>query len=470
MSTASLNLFCPYQVAWINDRSAMKLCEKSRRVGFSYADAWESVEFAGTGRGDVWYTSADLSAAREYMDYCGDFARLLNIVAKYSEGEETVRDTDAAGKVIDERKIFTVRLTFNNGLKVTAGSSNPNFFRSKGGAAKLDELAFHRDQRALVKAAHATSQFWGYPMSGWSSHHGENSYFNGLIKDARAGKLRASVHRVTIHDAVEQGIVERILMRKKKLAQPPAPDARARQAWLDDLRATCPDADIWAEEYECQPTSEHGSLMSYELIQGCEVDNLAVADAVANLKIVGRGFAGYDVARTGHLSVLWVWDLVGDVYWLRGLVKLQGAKYSVQESLLNALLANPACRRLCLDATGIGNDLAERMHDRWGHRVEPITFTTASKADLAMPLLRLFQDRRARIPRDDTLRESLHKVRRVVTSTGNVRFDASADEAGHADEFWAAALALHAADDTKVPLPTPLASKDELGSLIGGDW
>lgn len=455
MSTASLALFCPYQVAWINDTAGTKLCEKSRRIGFSYADSYDSVETAVRGDCNVWYSSADLTAAREYMEYCADFARVFNAVAAAQEGEEDFDVEDEHGRIIDKRKIFTIRLVFNNGYKITAGSSNPNFFRSKGGKAKLDELAFHRAQRALYKAAHATARFWGYQLSGWSSHDGENSYFNSLLKSARAGKLRASVHRVTILDAVEQGIVERVIMRTKRLASPPAPDAKARQEWLDGLRADCPDEDIWREEYLCEPSSAHGSLMSYELIQGCEVDNLKVADAVANIKIVGRAYAGFDVARKHDLSVLWVWDKVGDVYWLRGLIRLKGVTYSAQEGMLNVLMANPLLQRLCIDATGIGNDLAERMVQRWNYRVEAVTFTPAVKQNLAMPLVRLFQDRRARIPGEDDLRESLHKVRKIVTEAGNIRLDAARDDDGHADEFWAAGLATHAADDTAIPLPAP---------------
>jgi phage FluMu gp28-like protein len=70
-----------------------------------------------------------------------------------------------------------------------------------------------------------------------------------------------------------------------------------------------------------------------------------------------------------------------------------------------------------------------------------------------MPLLRVFQDRRVRIPADADVRESLHKVRKIVTAANNLRLDADRDEAGHADEFWALALAVHAADDLKLPLP-----------------
>jgi phage FluMu gp28-like protein len=76
-----------------------------------------------------------------------------------------------------------------------------------------------------------------------------------------------------------------------------------------------------------------------------------------------------------------------------------------------------------------------------------------------MPLVRLFEDKLVRVPADAAVREGLHKVRKIVTAAGNVRFDARHDEDGHADEFWALALAYHAADDLKLPMPRPLAFK-----------
>lgn len=445
MSVASLKLLCPYQVRWILDDAALKLAEKSRRIGFSYADAYESVEGAVTNKGDVWYSSADFTAAIEYMDYCRDFARVFNAVATYAEVEE----------VIEEKRINTLRLTFANGNKIVAGSSNPIFFRSKGGRAKLDEFAFHRDGRQLYKAAHATSQFWGHQLSAWSSHQGTGSYFNKLLTQARSGELKASVHRVTIHDAVEQGIVERIIMRKKRLEEPPAPDAKARQEWLDQMRATCPDQDMWAEEYECQPSTDHGSLLNYEQIEQCEVKNLQLVEDLAAIK--GECYAGFDVGRKSDRSVLWVDQRVGDVFWTRALLVLEKMSFTAQQDVLDRLMANRAVKRLCIDQTGLGMMLAELVQGRWGaHRVEAVTFTNASKSEMAMPFVRRFQDRNARIPADAALREDLHSVRKIVTASNNVRLDADRSEDGHADRFWAGALASHASDPLTMPLPEPL--------------
>ena len=83
----------------------------------------------------------------------------------------------------------------------------------------------------------------------------------------------------------------------------------------------------------------------------------------------------------------------------------------------------------------------------------------ATKSELAMPLLRLFQDKLVRVPAEADVREDLHAVRKVVTAANNVRSDVDRDERGHVDRLWALALAHHAADDFRKPLPGPIARK-----------
>lgn len=453
-SSVMLKLFCPYQIAWINDESAMKLAEKSRRVGWTWAHAYRRVERAVKNLFHGYFSSADLTAAREFIDYCKSFAQIFNVVAK--ESEETA--------VVDDREMHTFNLTFENGRKIVAGSSNPVFFRSKGGDADADEFAFHRDGRELYKAAHATSQFWGGQFSAWSSHHGEGSYFNTLIKQAKKGELKASLHKVTIYDAVEQGIVERIIMRKKRLDDVPAADAKARQEWLDELRSTCPDQGVWEEEYECKPASDHGSLLSYESIQACEVANLQPFEDLSAIPREGPPiYAGGDIGRQKDLTVIWGDEKVGDVSWCKVLKRMQGANFSLQEAQFDLLLANPRVKRLCLDATGLGMMLGERLQGRWGkHRVELVTFTAGVKSEIAMPFVGRFQDRTCRIPMDARLRESLHSVRKMVSASGNVRLDAEHTEDGHADEFWGGALACEASDPNNVPLPAHMEEKPEV--------
>lgn len=452
---AVFNLLCPFQIQWINETASLALWEKSRRIGATWVQALAMVlnlaPRAPSNKMDYWHSSADMTASSEFVQYCADWASLINIVAKCTGEPE----------VIDEKEginAFVVR--FENGSKIVAGSSNPKFFRSKGGAVGLDEFDFHPNQRELFKAAHATAMFWGYPMRAWSTVNGEGTVMDQICQQIRAGKMRGAYHKTTIEDAVKDGIVERIIMRKKKLDHVPEPDEGARKAWLEELRATCPDQQTWDQEYLCIRRADNNSLLTYDLIQGCEEQNLQLAGEIADLPRGGKTlYAGYDVGRKKDLSVLWVIEKVGDVYWTRMVRTLSQVNFAAQEDLLNILLGNPSVKRLCLDASGMGMDLAERLKRKWGYRFEGVQFTAPVKADLALPLLRCFQDRLVRLPADGAIREDLHKVRKVVTTSNNIRFEAEHDEQGHADRFWALALAYHAADVRKAPLPAPLMNK-----------
>ena len=45
--------FLPYQVAWIRDPARLKIVEKSRQIGFSYADSYDSVRKAAAKDGSL---------------------------------------------------------------------------------------------------------------------------------------------------------------------------------------------------------------------------------------------------------------------------------------------------------------------------------------------------------------------------------------------------------------------------------
>jgi len=127
--------------------------------------------------------------------------------------------------------------TYQVPLAVRKGGEGAPIFEAEGSAVYV-ALADPETGRELLKAMQPASTVWGHQLRLWSTHNGEGNYFNRLLQSARAGEIAASVHRVTIVDAVEQGLVEKVLKLKR-------PDAKARQEWLDKVRATVPDEDAW---------------------------------------------------------------------------------------------------------------------------------------------------------------------------------------------------------------------------------
>src|SRR5436190_11662791 len=141
LKSAAGKYFLPYQVAWINDTSHLKICEKGRQVGLSYADSYDSVrKVTSTGaKLPVWVMSRDEMQASQYLLSCKRWALVMNIAA------------EELGRVIVDRRcnLSALVLQFANGLCIYSLSSNPDAIVGKSGHVKLDEFALHRDQRTL---------------------------------------------------------------------------------------------------------------------------------------------------------------------------------------------------------------------------------------------------------------------------------------------------------------------------------
>ena len=57
--------FLPYQRAWRVDGSRLKICQKSRQIGLSYVDSYDSVLKAALRPGrNVWVMSRDEAQAK----------------------------------------------------------------------------------------------------------------------------------------------------------------------------------------------------------------------------------------------------------------------------------------------------------------------------------------------------------------------------------------------------------------------
>jgi len=104
-------------------------------------------------------------------------------------------------------------------------------------------------------------------------------------------------------------------------------------------------------------------------------------------------------------------------------------------------------RRACIDSTGMGAPLAEALAQEFGARVEPVTFTAAVKEDLAYRVRRRMEQRLDLIPDAPQIARAFGAVKKLTTLAGNTRFDAERTEQGHADAFWAKALADLAAEE-----------------------
>lgn len=431
--------FLPYQIAWIRDQARLKIVEKSRQIGLSYADSYDSVRKAAAKDGrNVWVMSKDEVQAKEYILYAKRWARIFEIAAK-DLGEQTL--TTESGTAVKVQII-----EFASGARIYALSSNPDAIVGKTGHVKLDEFAIHKDQRMLYRVAKPVIQ-WGGTLSIISTHRGRATAFNDFIRGIKedGNPMGWSLHTVPVQKAVDEGLVEKINAATGQ--------TESREAWLARQRAECMDEEQWLQEYCCIPADDGAAFITWEMIQSCE-DSTAKKDFDFLLDAKNPLYLGVDVGRKKDLTVIDVEEKVGDVLWERMRIEMQGKTFAEQEHELYRLLALPQVKRCCIDSTGLGMQLAERATERFGWKVEGVSFTGPVKEELAFPLRAAHEDRTLRYNPDPKLRADLRGIKKETTASGNIRFVGESEDS-HCDRFWSKALALHAA-----------ASKVSIGAMV----
>lgn len=423
-------IFLPYQGKWIADNSRLKLMEKGRQIGLSWSTAYATVSRTAlaSARHDQWVSSRDDIQARLFLEDCKLWSGNLDLAAR--DMGEIALDEDG------KQTAYTLR--FANGKRINSMSSNPDAQAGKRGGRVLDEFALHPDPRKLWSIAYPGIT-WGGAMEVISTHRGSHNFFNGLIREARekGNPKKISLHRVTLEDALNDGFLFKL--------QQSLPDDDERQEmteaqYFDWVKAGAADEESFLQEYMCQPADDDAAFLEYDLIASAEYP------ATANWQDVERGqlYAGVDIGRKKDLTVLWIVEQLGDVFYTRHVEAMQNMRKSDQEKIIWPWLRR--CSRSCFDATGLGIGWADDAQDEFGqYAVEAVTFTPKVKEELAYPVRSHMEDRRVRIPYSPPIRADLRSVTKQVTAAGNIRFTAERTPDGHADHFWALALAIHAA-------------------------
>lgn len=429
--------FLPFQSRWINDRSRLKLGEKSRQIGWSWTAAYACVRRTSVqgARYDQWVTSRDELQAKLFLQDCKLFSDVISIAAK-DLGEQIVDETTKATAGV---------LQFPNKRCIYSMSSNPDAQAGKRGGRVLDEFALHKDPRLLWSIAYPGIT-WGGSLEVFSTHRGSKNFFNQLIREVKEGgnPKRISLHTVTLQTALEEGLLYKL---QQKLAPDDPIQDMDEAEYFDYVKSGCADEESFNQEYQCQPADDDTAFLEYDLIASCEYDR-----DVAWQSLEGRElYCGVDIGRKKDLTVLWVLERLGDVLYTRAVITMERMRKSAQEDILYPWFSR--CRRICIDATGMGIGWADDAQDKYGeHRVEAVNFSGPVKEALAYPVRGAMEDRRVRIPYDIHVRADLRSVTKVTTPAGNIRFTAERTEDGHADRFWALALAIHAASTPSAPI------------------
>jgi phage FluMu gp28-like protein len=437
-ATAPPVVLLQYQQAWVADTSQLKIAEKSRRIGLTWAEASDdTLEAAAQGGSNTFYIGPTQDMSVEFIEACAMWARAYDIAA--SEIEEGIFIDSGAGQDGADKAIKTYKIDFpHTGRRIVALSSRPTNLRGKQGNIVIDEAAFHNDLSALLKAAMAML-LWGNKVRIISTHDGVDNQFNELIQEVRAKKRKGSLHRITFRDAVAQGLYRRVCLRRGIEWT-----EEGESQWVKDAYDFY--AEDAAEELDVIPSQGGGAFLTLALIESAmspdtpivrkrfnqsfnlqaEHERRAIVDAwlhetldpiLLTLDPLCWHAFGEDFGRVSDLTAI----VVGEesktlVTRVRFIVELSNCPFSQQEQILFYIVERlPRLRAGAMDATGNGASLAEKAADKFGGtKIEQVKLSESFYLENFPPLKGAIEDATfTALPRDREVRDDLRAIRLI---------------------------------------------------------
>jgi phage FluMu gp28-like protein len=472
-----------YQRDWIADTSDVKVYEKSRQIGMTFAEAaYDTLAAASKGRlrpdEQVYYIGYVKEMAREFIDTCAMWAKRFDKAydgIKEIEYEDEFRQD---GKMVI-RKIQAFQMEFATGHRIMALSSAPRNLRGKHGIVVIDEAAFHDDLNELVDAALALLT-WGGKIRIISTHNGVENPFAELLSAVRARPEKYSaysIHRTTLDDALTDGLFHKICEAKGEKWSAEA-EAEYRQREIAKYR----DQEVADQELFCIPRRGGGAYIPTALIEQCQSAAVPVLrwsveysflekSVLARMKDAEDWIAehlapvmadktrvnpalmscvGADIARTGDLSVFWPMQL-GALMIRRTpfVIELRNIAYPQQQQILNYVIDHlPRFVAGAIDATGLGNQLAQDTQDKYGTRVDAVMLSIDWYRQNMPRYKAAFQDKTIELPKDPEILADHRAIK--VDHTGVARIAERKKERGdldgqrHGDSAIAGAMAYYA--------------------------
>lgn len=461
------SVLLPYQQRWVGDTSAVKIAEKSRRIGLTWAEAADdSLEASKVHGSDAWYIGYNKDMALEFIGTVAKWAKAYSLAAsEIEDAGDVLEDVDR------EKGILAYRITFASGHKIVALSSRPANLRGKAGIVVIDEAAFHGELDELIKAAMALT-IWGGKVRIISTHNGEDNRFNQLVNDTRAGKNGWSLHRITFDEALAEGLYKRICQATGQLWTSEA-EATFRAKVIKDygagadeelhvipksgggvfipgaLLAARMSADIPVVRWQ-QPTEFVNLLEPVRKAEALAFCERELAPLLASLNPRLQSAFGEDFGRSGDLTVMWPGQIREDMVRETAFVcELRNIPFQQQEQICFFIIDRlPRFRGAAFDARGNGQYLAEVAMQRYGAgRVEQVMLTTEWYRANMPPYKAAIEDAMMTFPQHDDILEDHRAIkmqRGVAQVPDNARSVGTDGGQRHADSavagcmFWRA--------------------------------
>lgn len=391
--------FYPYQKAFVDDGSRLRIINKSRQIGFSFIISYEAVRTAYRIGQNVLLASSSQRQSNELNQKCRAW---VDVFKKF----------DTSLKLTSESKS---ELGIQKGGRIHTLPSNPKTVRGFTGHVYLDEFALHKDQREIYKALFPSITRGKLRLTITSTPLGQSDLFHEIFSDKDRYR-DFSRHQIDIFQAVEMGL----------------------DVDLDFIRNNTDD-ETFRQEYGCEFIDEVLSFFPYDLIR----ERIGEISAVT-----GQNIMGVDIGRKRDLTVIYILTKVGEFYFTRDIIVARNMKFDDQRSLISQKIYEFGVERGAIDATGMGAQLGEELHDEF-YFIEPVEFNQNNKEHIVTTAKKIFEKGKIQIPDDRDLIADIHSIKKKITPAGNVVFDADRTDKGHADRFWALGLGLYAGEELK---------------------
>ena len=417
-----------YQRAFLDNRARFRWITKSRQVGYSFLMALEALGRSHLHENhNAVFISYNLDEAKER-------------VAQAKQVHEALPLAYQKRIVVDAKTELAFESNGANKRISRIVSSPSKAPRGKKGTVYIDELAHLVNDREVYRGSTALILRSNGQLTGCSTPLGRRGIFWEIANE----ELRKYPHhwRQVVPWWLCRFFCVDVEAAAREAAALPTDVAVTRfgRPTIIEQFDSLPLEDF-EQEFSCKFVDETYSYFPYELILPCTSDDLVVYDEPTSVRAPeGRIVVGFDVGRTRDRSELAVFEEIENRFTCRMLKSFEGTPFAEQEAELRRLLEVLPVARLSIDRSGIGMNLAENL-GRDFPQVVGENFTNEAKERWATDFKILLQRRDVTMPRDRELVGQIHAIKRRVLPSGKVSFDAERNARGHADKFWAVALA-----------------------------
>lgn len=428
--------FYQFQSDWLFDESRLAVCNKSRQIGTSHTTAGVGVLW-GAFHGELTtIISIGDRESIEVLDKCKRHALVLQRLG--SQMANTLKSNNN-------------EIVFHSGGRILALPSSGG--RSFSGNVFLDEFAYQEHATKVWDAA-APVTLLGHKMRVVSTPNGVGNEFHQLWERAVGTKDDGSPlsvwnpHNIPLSVAIAQGY--------------PVDIAHCWELAKGDAR-------LFEQMFNCSFLDNVLQYIPGEVIAECCSDEWLFPEITG-----GDFYAGLDIGRTNDLTCLVVLCVLGGVRYLVHVETIKRTDSDGLEAMVDRAFERYKLKRLCIDSTGLGSFPSDRIKKKHSEkidvahrrpRVECIDFTPNSKEALATGLYAAMTGGTLKLPSTDIalparevfpghyantagtaahLKKEIASLRRVITSSANVRYETPHTTEGHGDRAWALMLGLHA--------------------------